>query len=97
MEKHIYYKRQALRSLLLDFKNIASPLKLVFIRHGQSIANQNGILHGLGDTPLSEKGREQASFLYPVLSENLSMFECSTGKRKINVHTSKLARAFETG
>lgn len=33
---------------------------LLFVRHGQSIANENGIFAGHLDVPLSELGQKQA-------------------------------------
>ncbi|MEI8126462.1 MAG: histidine phosphatase family protein [Actinomycetota bacterium] len=57
---------------------------LILIRHGQSTANDAGLLVGRTDTPLTQRGREQAS----ALSELLTHVE--------QVVVSPLARARET-
>ncbi len=35
-------------------------MEILFIRHGESTANQGGIIQGQGDYPLSQRGKEQA-------------------------------------
>lgn len=45
------------------------PIKRFFmIRHGQTVANAEGYAAGAFDTPLTEKGRDQAKSLKPLLS-----------------------------
>ena len=34
--------------------------KLSIVRHGETSANTGGVWHGSTDTPLSDRGREQA-------------------------------------
>ena len=64
-------------------------MKLLLIRHGESVANTEGRLQGQMDSPLTDRGREQAHALacrlvrerWPVSS----------------IHSSDLRRAAETG
>jgi broad specificity phosphatase PhoE len=63
-------------------------VKLLLIRHGQSIANAQGRLQGQFDSPLSERGREQARALVQRLRReawNIAI-----------VYASDLSRAVET-
>ena len=43
--------------------------ELILIRHGQSTANVSQLLSGWSDVPLTQRGREQACRLRPLLSE----------------------------
>jgi len=61
-------------------------MEIVFIRHGESTANQRGIIQGQGDYPLSQRGKEQARLTARAL-ESLP-FSC--------IYTSPLIRAKET-
>jgi len=61
-------------------------MKLFLIRHGQSQANVQGVYAGQSDVSLTEKGREQAKRLAPVLS----------GIAFEKVYSSDLIRAADT-
>jgi broad specificity phosphatase PhoE len=68
---------------------IKIPLKKFYMaRHGETIANLEGYAAGSMDTPLTEKGREQAAALRHILS-------AASVVPKIIVH-SHLSRARET-
>ncbi len=61
--------------------------RMIFVRHGESEANLNGIFVGHIDSPLSEKGRAQAEMTAEYLkNEKIDVF-----------YASDLKRAFETG
>lgn len=61
-------------------------MRLYLIRHGQTVANQKGILQGQLDYPLSVKGKAEAEALGKWLS-----------KERINhIYSSDLERAYET-
>lgn len=60
--------------------------EVIFIRHGQSIANAQGIWQGQLDYPLSELGREQAAQAGGAL----------TNERLDAFYASPLSRAYET-
>jgi broad specificity phosphatase PhoE len=60
--------------------------RLFLARHGESVANQQKLISGQMDTPLTEKGRSQAQWLCEVLhNEKLSA-----------IYTSSLSRTMET-
>ncbi len=59
---------------------------VVFVRHGQTDANRNGVLLGRLDPPLNDAGREQAS----AVAARVSRLE------PVRVVTSPLVRAVET-
>ena len=61
-------------------------MRLFLIRHGQSVNNTKKIYSGWADTPLTEKGYEEAKALRPILS----------GIRFDKVYSSDLSRAFNT-
>ena len=65
-----------------------SLLKLLLIRHGQSVANSEGRVQGLLDSPLTERGREQARAL--ALRLVREDWQVSA------IHGSDLCRAAET-
>lgn len=48
-------------------------MRLVFVRHGQSVANAEGWLAGALDTPLTELGRQQAEQARDQLPEGLEV------------------------
>lgn len=60
---------------------------LLFIRHGQSMANVSGVFAGHLDVPLSELGRKQAEELKEYL---LSKYKIDA------IYSSDLSRAYET-
>jgi broad specificity phosphatase PhoE len=59
---------------------------VVFVRHGQTDANRNGVLLGRLDPPLNDAGREQAA----AVAARVSRLE------PVRVVTSPLVRAVET-
>jgi broad specificity phosphatase PhoE len=62
------------------------PKRLFLARHGESIANQQKLISGQLDAPLTEKGRSQALWLCDVLkNETLSA-----------IYTSSLSRTVDT-
>lgn len=61
---------------------------LVLIRHGQSQANANGLFTGLLDSPLTDRGRQEASAAGRRLREEGLCFDAA--------FTSTLIRAIET-
>ena len=63
-------------------------MKLLLIRHGQSVANLEGRLQGCLDSPLTDRGREQARALAHRL--------VCEGWLVSAIHTSDLGRAAET-
>jgi probable phosphoglycerate mutase len=60
--------------------------QLVFVRHGQTDANRNGVLLGRLDPPLNDAGREQAN----AVAARVALL------RPARVVTSPLVRAMET-
>ena len=63
-------------------------MKLLLIRHGQSVANSEGRWQGHLDSPLTDRGREQARALARRLVRE--------GWSVSAIHTSDLSRAAET-
>jgi broad specificity phosphatase PhoE len=63
-------------------------VKLLLIRHGESIANTEGRLQGQMDSPLSDQGRAQASALFRRLLRE--------GWALSAIYASDLSRAAET-
>jgi broad specificity phosphatase PhoE len=63
-------------------------LRLLLVRHGQSVANAEGRLQGQGEYPLTELGREQSRRLARRLSEKYNGTAA--------IYTSSLGRAVET-
>ncbi len=61
-------------------------MKVFFVRHGQSLANLQKIYAGQSDVPLTEKGREEAAAIAPILAS--ISFD--------RVYSSDLSRAIET-
>jgi broad specificity phosphatase PhoE len=63
-------------------------MKLLLIRHGESIANTEGRMQGQLDSPLSDRGREQARALGGRLLRE--------GHAMVAIYASDLSRAAET-
>ena len=63
-------------------------MKLLLIRHGESVANTEGRIQGHFDSPLSDRGREQVSLLARRLADE--------GLELSAVYASDLSRAVET-
>ncbi|MFT9214080.1 2,3-bisphosphoglycerate-dependent phosphoglycerate mutase [Liquorilactobacillus ghanensis] len=63
-------------------------VKLVLLRHGQSLANQKNEYTGWTDSPLTEQGRQEARHAGQLLA--------TTGIQFKALHTSLLSRAIET-
>ena len=61
-------------------------MRLIFIRHGESEANAEGVLQGHMDSPLSKKGRSQARALAPRIQNTNFDY----------IYASDLSRAAET-
>jgi broad specificity phosphatase PhoE len=64
----------------------SKPKRLFLARHGESTANQQKLISGQLDMPLTEKGRNQAQWLCDVLKNEPISF----------IYTSSLSRAVET-
>jgi len=60
--------------------------QVVFVRHGQTDANRNGVLLGRLDPPLNDAGREQAA----IVAARVELLQPA------RIVTSPLARAMET-
>ena len=67
-------------------------MKLLLIRHGQSRGNLNHQWQGWLDEPLTDQGREQAH----RLAERLHRWSVENSEPIAAVHSSTLARAFQT-
>ncbi|HTO48670.1 MAG TPA: histidine phosphatase family protein [Burkholderiales bacterium] len=67
---------------------LPQPGLLVFVRHGESVANELNVFAGNDDVPLTAFGREQAR----EAGRRLAAF----GVRFDEIHTSRLGRAKET-
>ena len=50
---------------------------LLFIRHGESVANAGGVTLPHADIPLSERGRREASIVAGLLPASPSRIYCS--------------------
>ena len=61
-------------------------MKLFLVRHGQTTGNVAGLIYGQLDYPLTQKGRDQAAAIRPVLDRI----------RFDRVYSSDLSRAIET-
>lgn len=64
-----------------------ADLKLMLIRHGESVGNQQGRMEGWGSTPLSSKGQQQAAALGQRLAKSW---------QPTHIYCSPLLRASET-
>jgi len=74
------------------FQTLKHPVEFVFIRHGESEGNTNGVFQGLLDFPLTERGREQARQRGWQL---LKLPFCASPDR-VGIFTSPMGRARET-
>lgn len=63
-------------------------VEILIGRHGQNVDNENGILNGHRDLPLTELGREQAKQLGEAIKDAGLTFDA--------VYSSPLSRAYET-
>lgn len=63
-------------------------MRLIFVRHGESVWNYEGRVQGVADPPLSERGRVQASLVAERLAREF---------KPAAVYASALQRATETG
>lgn len=70
------------------FLNGDHLMRMVLVRHGQSEANAIGMLQGWMDSPLTEKGRNQARRLGQVMKNAGDYFDY--------IYSSDLSRASET-
>lgn len=61
-------------------------MKLFMVRHGQTTGNVAGLIYGQVDYPLTQKGRDQAAAIRPILEK--IQFD--------RVYSSDLSRAIET-
>ncbi len=68
-------------------KGRSRSLKLLLIRHAESVGNAERRLQGQGDFPLSERGREQAERLAARLAER---------ERPVAMYASPLQRTLQT-
>ncbi|MFA6804502.1 MAG: 2,3-diphosphoglycerate-dependent phosphoglycerate mutase [Candidatus Methanomethylophilaceae archaeon] len=67
-------------------------MKLVLIRHGESVWNKENLFTGWTDVDLSDKGRKEAADAGKVLKENGYDFDvCYTSYLKRAIHTLNLA------
>ncbi len=64
------------------------PVKLLLIRHGESVGNAEGRMQGQFDSPLSDRGRDQARALLARLQ--------GEGWKPTVIYSSDLSRAAET-
>ena len=62
---------------------------LMFVRHGETVGNQEQIAHGRSESPLNSRGREQAQKTAEMLTNWRNEYH--------RVYTSPLSRAFDTG
>lgn len=65
-------------------------MRLLFVRHGESVANAAGIYQGWYDSPLSALGRRQVALVARAIAARRDL-------RPIAVYASPLARAWDTG
>lgn len=63
-------------------------LRVLLVRHGESISNQSGTLSGWTDSPLTIRGRQQAHSLLPSLFPLRKQFQ--------SILSSDLSRATDT-
>jgi broad specificity phosphatase PhoE len=65
-------------------------MRLIFVRHGESVANAAGVYQGWSDVPLSPRGERQAIAAARALAARRDI-------RPIALHASPLGRAWRTG
>ncbi|WP_116113803.1 bifunctional RNase H/acid phosphatase [Austwickia chelonae] len=84
--------RDAVRARRFAEPDLASPTRVLLVRHGVTESTRQGLLDGRGgsDTPLTAEGRQQAALLAKTL-HNLFSGE------PVQVVSSSLARAQQTG
>ncbi|MDH7489629.1 MAG: histidine phosphatase family protein [Anaerolineae bacterium] len=63
-------------------------MRLIFVRHGESVWNHEGQVQGIADPPMSERGRAQAALVAERLAREF---------KPAAVYASALQRATETG
>ena len=68
-------------------------ITLLLLRHGQIKANRQGRWHGSTDSPLTLKGRIQASLTARVLAQNHNITAAYTSPLQRCIHTGRLATA----
>lgn len=64
-------------------------VKLVLVRHGESVANAANVYTGWNDVPLTEKGKKQAENAGKLIKQIPHFFPS-------RIHTSVLSRAIVT-
>jgi broad specificity phosphatase PhoE len=74
------------------FQNLKHPVEFVFIRHGESEGNANGVFQGLLDYPLTDRGREQAR----LRGRQLQALPFCSKPDLVGLYTSPMGRARET-
>lgn len=68
-------------------------ITLLLLRHGQIKANRQGRWHGSTDSPLTLKGRIQASLTAKALAQNYNITAAYTSPLQRCIHTGSLATA----
>ena len=68
-------------------------ITLLLLRHGQIKANRQGRWHGSTDSPLTLKGRIQASLTARVLAQDHNITAAYTSPLQRCIHTGRLATA----
>lgn len=68
-------------------------ITLLLLRHGQIKANRQGRWHGSTDSPLTLKGRIQASLTARALAQNHNITAAYTSPLQRCIHTGRLATA----
>lgn len=74
------------------FEKLKHPVEFVFIRHGESEGNANGVFQGLLDYPLTDRGREQAR----LRGRQLQSEPFCSKPLLVGLYTSPMNRARET-
>ena len=74
------------------FQDLIQPVEFVFIRHGESEGNANGVFQGLLDFPLTDRGREQAR----LRGQQLRSLPFCSRSELVGLYTSPMGRARET-
>ncbi|MCX7655282.1 MAG: histidine phosphatase family protein [Treponemataceae bacterium] len=74
------------------FAGLSEPVECLFIRHGESEGNQEGIFQGRGDYSLTPKGREQAS----RRAASFERYPWYKAPERVRIFTSPLTRARQT-
>lgn len=64
-------------------------MKVIFVRHGQSVGNHYGLIQGHVDFTLSDEGRKQAALTAGEIKKII-------GKKRPLIFSSDLSRAWET-